>query len=130
MTRARRKKARPDDRLVPFLKVVFADAPVSKLPRFDEAMHAALDASHHGVDRHGGRKKPAIDWQSVVDSIIAAGRVDVISMRRIRAESVREVLGALKQTKEVKDAAGNYPAFIKWVQRWRKRERRLIVKNM
>jgi hypothetical protein len=67
----------------------------------------------------------------VVDSIIGAGRVDVISMERIRAEDVRAVLSTLEQTEQVKLAAGNYyPAFIKWVQRWRKREKRIIVKNM
>ncbi len=110
MTPRRPKKAKPDERLLEFTRVIFSHAPVSRLPGFDEDLNAVIAASHAGVDRHRNRKA-GTDWQSVVRAITAAGKGDVLRTP-IRAATVREVLSEFSPS-HVTLA----PAFIKWLRR-------------
>jgi hypothetical protein len=111
----RPKLPTPDERMLPYIKAIFTRPPGAVPKEISEPLHAALDASHAGIDRHRNRNA-GIDWQSVYAMATAADR-DVFS-GKIESERVRAVLATLQQTGEVTLARGRYyPAFIKWVRR-------------
>jgi hypothetical protein len=80
-----------------------------------EEWHAAHVAREHGLNR---RRGTTYNWQSVIDLLIAGGKIHVLNARPIQADAVRDMLLTLDQTKDVRAAATDYyKTFIQWVRR-------------
>ena len=120
----RPKLPTPDERMLPHIKALFALSPGAVPRQIYEPLHAALDASHAGVDRHRNRNA-GNDWQSVYDLIVATAVDRDVFTSPIKATRVRAMLATLEQTDAVTLArdAKIYLAFIKWVRRGLKTKR-------